>query len=179
MKKLFLAVLMIGLSGCRNVDFENGEVPQQYLHLAKKLAGTYTGTFNGVRTSLIVDFDGNRPFIEVRNATGNDLIGSRCGSIIGDIKSASVSGTEEDPKIKSVSFHFAPNNCISIRGTEVVFDIKEKNGGISLQASILASREFRRECRWEVSPPPPYGGGPREVCEVREDARYLYGRFSK
>ncbi|RYZ84693.1 MAG: hypothetical protein EOP04_17525, partial [Proteobacteria bacterium] len=79
--KGFVAIAaIVTIAGCKTVKIENGEVPSQYLSEAKKLEGTYRGSFNGVRGDLVIRFEGNRPKVHFRGNNGDDILHNNCNS---------------------------------------------------------------------------------------------------
>lgn len=180
MKKLAsLLVLALALVGCRDVKIVNGEVPSEYLGQAKKLEGIYHGQFNGVGGDLTISFEGNKPVVSFNGENGNDILAPKCQSRIGLLKSVSLGGSKENPEVKSATFAFSPNNCLSVEGRELILAAKEKNGAIRITATILREVRTERECRWEYIGNPQNGGGMHEVCNIRQTPYYFSGRFER
>jgi hypothetical protein len=129
---LLLVTLFVAAS-CKSVETPGGHVPAQYLAQAKRAAGNYTGTFEGVPTTLTVRFDGDRPRIDVRNAQ-NDLLGRGCGSTVGLLQSAELD--EQDGAhyaLRSATFAFSPGRC-SVEGRTL--ELSFRDGGV-IEADIL------------------------------------------
>jgi hypothetical protein len=177
MTKLILSLLfLLTLAGCKSVTFENGEVPSAYLSYAKKLEGTYRGSFNGVSTDLIFEINGNRPTLRALNGQRNDLLSDKCQSSIGQILSAEISGSGSSAKIKTAVFKFNPNNCISIEGDDLSLSLDSSQTKASV--SILDRTEYERQCTIEGGNPV-NGVPPREVCNTVPKQYFLNGKFNR
>lgn len=169
-----LLVATLALVGCRSVEISNGEVPNEYLSEAKKLEGTYTGTFNKVPGTLRVSFEGQKPVLTFNGQQGSDLLSSACQSEIGLLKRARIA----DGQLKTVIFAFNPNRCTSVEGRELVIDLKEKNGQVRMDLSLLKETSWERRCSFSGGNPA-NGIPPQEICSTEQVSKFYNGRFTR
>lgn len=172
---LVLAILGFALVGCKEVEIQNGEVPESYMYLAKKLGGTYAGSFDGIRGDLVIKFDGNRPILEFINPQGKEILGADCDSEIGLLQTVYLKGRKESPKISSAVFELDPGRCrFQIQGRQLTLEFDDSHQKI--RAAILKRRYEEQRCKWEFVNP---SGSPQHVCKYETVYDYLSGRFNK
>ncbi|MBK9323656.1 MAG: hypothetical protein IPM97_12055 [Bdellovibrionaceae bacterium] len=168
------------LSGCKSVEIYNGEVPASLLASAKKIEGIYTGQFNGVSGNLVISFEGNRPVVTYKNKNGTDLLNNHCNSEFGLLRDVVVKDEDKNPRIDSAIFDFNPANCsLVVDGRSLRIDLKEKDGHLRLNLSLLQMVQKRYECGVYGPHPGFPGGGPGSNCQPRYDYFYLYGTFTR
>lgn len=182
MQKILFSFLTLGLAisivGCKNVEITDGRVPSQYLGKAKAYEGEYVGSFDGRSGKLILKFDGDRPVLTFENGSDNDLLASKCESQIGQLSNVYLTGRRNN-KVKSVSFHFHPNNCrYAVQGRSLTLELKEKSGSTTLYASIHEYDRRQEECT-VVGGDPARGVPPRQECRINYVPMYLTGKFVK
>ncbi len=183
----FLPLLLFSilLSGCKSIEISNGEVPNQFLAAAKKMEGVYRGKFNGVNGDLIVSFEGNRPVVTYKNKNGRDLLNNHCESEIGLLREIQVKDEDKNPRIDSAIFDFNPGACsLLVDGRSLRIDLKEKDGGLRLNLSLLQMVRERFDCGvpgpgYPGYPGGRYGPGPGGRCQPQYDYFYLYGTFTR
>lgn len=174
LRLLVLALLATATVGCKSVEIQNGEVPAEYLYLAKKFEGQYEGKFNGIAGQLLVRLEGNKPVVEFSNSTGSDILNSGCESSIGNLKTVHLKGTKENPQIDSAVFVFNPGKCaLQVQGREITFDFE--NDYTKIESVILKERRMERQCTRDSGAPPHVP--PREVCRYEERPILLWGKF--
>lgn len=177
MKKILLALgAVLALASCKQVEFKNGEIPDEYLSEAKKLEGTYMGSFAGLPYDLEIQFEGNKPRIAFRSPDGNG-----CRFAFGDVLAADVSGSKDDYTIKRVYFELQSESCYRAEGKTIQLDLSEKDGRVRMDAYILQEEHWERVCHWEYPPGRPgYPPPPAQyVCHDELMKSYLNGRFIK
>jgi len=177
-KVLLSGLFVLSIFGCKNVDIENGMIPDEYLGEASKFVGSYDGNFKGQAGTITVALHGNHMALTFAGANGgNDLLPG-CRSVIGDLTQITVSEKSNgNYELKRATFAFDPNLCSEqVQGRHLYLDIKVKNEFVRLSASVLDYTQMERRCRYE---PPSYpGGGGRRVCDWVRRYHYLQGRFS-
>lgn len=182
LKRVYLiAFLTLLVSACNEVDLVDGKIPEKYKEHAEVFAGTYQGAFGGMPGELKVNLvEDNRLVISFNGLDGSDILGSDCGSNIGHVKKIRLtnSGTRENPQysINGAVVDFDPNRCsFMVAGREIVMVVREVQGHIRFDLSLLEKTEWRRECRPEVD----NNGRTRLVCENVPERSYLVGQFIK
>lgn len=206
MKRLFggVAALLL-LLGCKPIEFKNGEVPEEYLSIAKELEGTYLGSFAGEHYRMVYVLEGNKPKIEFFAQEDQ-----ACTFVFGEVLSASVRENEDKSlALERVSFRLESENCFRAIGKAIHFDVSRKDGQFVLDASIVREEWEERICSWqradrrpeprpgprppppERRPPPPRrpppgyrpppGNPPPPGYQCRWERRvsYLSGRFTQ
>lgn len=177
-KTLIAVATLASIAGCKTVKIENGEVPSQYLSEAKKMEGTYRGSFNGVRGNLVILFDGQRPMVRFQNGNDNDILSNNCNSEIGLLRTVTVKSENKNPRVSNATFAFDPGRCgLSVDGREVNIGFKEKDGGIALNVSILQETRTRDVCYWDPGAPPHVPA--HQVCRTEFESYYLTGSFAR
>ncbi|MBC7371936.1 MAG: hypothetical protein H7326_10245 [Bdellovibrionaceae bacterium] len=178
LKVLIVIAAVATVAGCKTVKIENGEVPSQYLSEAKKLEGTYRGSFNGVRGDLVIRFEGNRPIVQFKNNNGNDILNNNCNSDVGLLRSVTVKSENKNPRVSNATFAFDAGRCsLSVEGREISIGMKDKSGDAVLNVSILQETRSREVCGWDSGAPPNIP--PRQVCRTEFQSYYLTGSFSR
>lgn len=126
--------LCFGLLVACETSTPDGNIPSDYVAEAKKLVGTYKGSFNsGARGSLVFTMKGQRAILSFM---GGDIVGSGCHTRIGQL--TSVSGSSRSGLEKAV---FAlSSNCAS--GDSLTLTV---SGGKVL-VSILKSSHTYETC---------------------------------
>lgn len=173
---LSLFGLLSILAGCKTVDIENGQVPADYVHLAKKLEGVYEGSFNGVPGQLIMTMVGDQPILEFKSPRGADLLDPRCQSQIGLLKRVHIKGQQSNPIVDSAEFQFSAGNCkSSVVGNELSLNFRSSYNRV--EVSLLKEQKQERRCQWDSGNPPHVP--PREVCNWEVVPVYLNGNFKR
>jgi hypothetical protein len=177
LKTFLLAISAIAIfAGCKNVKIQNGEVPSQYLSQAKKLEGTYHGSFNGIRGDLVIHFEGNRPVVTYKGANGNDILNGGCGSDIGLLTKVTIKSENKNPRVSDATFEFNPGSCsLQVEGRTLDIGFKEKDGVLRLSASILQETRPVNVCQWDPGAPPRVP--PYQNCHTEFQSTYLMGSF--
>jgi hypothetical protein len=176
MKFIFMAAALLTLAGCRVLDIDNGEIPDNYLSQAKQFEGVYEGQFNGVPGEMTVSFEGNKPVLSYKNAQGSDILNNNCGSSFGLLKKVYLRGTET-PRIDAVSFAFQPGQCaLTVDGRDVTVELRQYNGKTVLKLSLLRNTTQQRVCDWSPGAP---NMPPQQVCRWEQTPVYLYGKFAR
>ncbi|MGZ3650458.1 MAG: hypothetical protein ACXVB9_03025 [Bdellovibrionota bacterium] len=179
MRRYLLATLFL-LSSCKNVQTPGGHVPAGYLAQAKAASGTFAGSFQGVPTTLVIHFEGDRPVVEVRNQQNNDLLGRGCGSSVGILDSVDLDETSNGQYVLNTAyFSFSSNHCyVEGRNLELAFS----RDRAAINASILQRTEFDPGCL-VVAASAPVARDPGDIpdhCHHQPPTRdYLTGRFSR
>lgn len=169
--KAFGLSIFLGLTACKEVKFNNGEVPEKYMDQAKGLEGSYNGQFNGRTGKLSILFQGNKPYLIFEGTDTKDIIGNQCDSQFGDLQTAYINNSK---KLESVTFAFRPNNCVSVHGESITLLFNSDYTKIG--ARILLNQYMEKKCDYEFGGP---GGGMREVCHYEPVDKYLTGKFRR
>lgn len=165
-----LALLLF--SACQEIEIEDGRIPAQYLEQAQQLVGDYPGVMEREAATLTIALDGDKLIL----TANRDLLGGACESSIGDL--LAIRGRERDgvTELRSAKFAFDANQCsFNVEGNRLNFTVRQRNGNIELNASILERSELRRICRPQCDP----WGRCDDNCEYERDDYYLTGRFTK
>jgi len=178
LKVLIALLTLVAISGCKNVKIDNGEVPSQYLSQAKKLEGTYHGSFNGVRGDLTIRFHGQRPVVSFKNGNGSDILNNNCGSEVGLLKEVTVKSENKNPRVSNAIFDFDAGTCsLMVEGRHLNIGFKEKNGAVVLNVSILQETRTREVCRLNPGTPP--HSPPYHECRTEYQRHFLTGSFRR
>jgi hypothetical protein len=163
-----LATLGLNLTGCKQVTIVNGEIPAEYLELAKNYMKTYHGSFEGNSGDLGLSLNGKKVVLsfagKVNDITGDD----RCQSQIGNLTSLQINN--KGTQVESATFDFTPNHCYYIEGRNL--NLSFSRDGTQFTASIL--REMRPYVTCQVTPPPTSV----QVCQTNYQYFWMYGAFS-
>ncbi len=160
-------------TACEEVDIVDGRIPAEYLEQARSIEGEYSGMMERQAVTLNLRLDGDRLVLN----SDRDLIGEGCESVIGDLTKVRVDQEDGNTVVEGAKFDFDANMCaFNIEGRSLDFRIRNRNGVTEFNASILAYRDWREECRVECSPP---NGGCRRICNHYPNDQYLNGRFRK
>jgi hypothetical protein len=184
MKKiLVLAILplVFALTSCKQVDLPNGEVPAQYLTLAKTYMGRYSGAFEGNDGTLTLSLVGNK-VVTTFSGQVNDILGDvRCNSQIGDVASIQIDNNAQF--LQYANIHFSPNACGSIQGRTLVLHFSKDSS--SFRADILKEVIPVYNCTNSTFPipgeypnpsPPTF---PNPQCRIIYQYDYLTGQFAR
>ena len=181
MKKfLVLAVLpfMFALTSCKEVAVPNGEVPAQYLDLAKSYMGSYSGNFEGNSGTLTLSLVGNKVVTSFKGQV-NDILGDvRCNSQIGDVTSIQIDDKEK--VLQYANIHFSPNACGAVQGRSLTLHFSKD--AASFRAQILGEVVPVYICTNYPYPMPgqPYPTPfPQQQCRVDYQYNYLTGQFAR
>lgn len=160
-------------TACEEVDIVDGRIPAEYLEQAEAIVGDYQGVMERSPATLSVRLDGDRLVM----TSDRDLIGEGCESRIGDLTKVRVEKEDDVVEVDGATFAFDPNLCsFNIEGESLQLRIKERNGVLNFDASILSYVDWVEDCRIECGHP---NGGCRRVCNRRAEYNYLRGRFQK
>ncbi len=175
---LILAVLAFGFVGCKQVNIPNGEIPAQYLDLAKTYMGTYSGNFSGNNGSLKLELVGSK-VVGTFSGEVNDILGDvRCGSIIGNLTSIQIDDSAR--VLQAAKFDFSPNQCNFVMGRSLNLDFSKDQR--SFHASILKDSYPLEICNNGYPYPFPRGPrfpGPFPQCRIEYQNTYLDGQFQR
>lgn len=162
------------LTSCKYVRIKEGRIPEQYLPIAKKYEGTYVGAFQGRKGAMKFELQGTKAVLSFLNGHDNDILGSECDSVIGELTYLKLGGTKEKPVLRSASFKFDPGSCrYAVDGrTLEIYD-----SGKALEVEILEQSKVESNCRWQPGNPP--NGGGTQVCDPQTFNIYLNGSFKK
>jgi len=173
---LMLSMCFLFTLGCKEVEIENGQIPDEYLEQAKFFAGDYFGSFNGFKGTLTLSLDGNKMVASYKNKFGTDLVDPKCNSEIGDLLTINVKKSGDKYTLKRATFSFYPNLChAEIEGEKLRLNIVEKSGGIHLKVSILEWGYWDQECEYIYTG----NGGFTKQCHYHYVENYIRGRFKK
>lgn len=137
-----LAVLALVFVSCRQVEFEDGRIPREYLEEVARYAGNYRGSFLEQNGTLKFRLDGNYAYLEFRGDTGYDIL-MGCEAYVGEIRKAKFDGSCFGPTkgLESVTFSFYPGHCADVVvGREFVVDLTASGGEFRWDASVLKER---------------------------------------
>ena len=181
MKKFFvLAVLplVFALTACKQVDVPNGEVPAQYLELAKTYMGSYSGNFEGNPGTITLSLVGNKVMTSFKGQV-NDILGDiRCNSQIGDVATIQIDNKEK--YLQYASIHFSPNACGAVQGRSLALHFSKD--AKSFGAQILREVVPVYICTSYPYPipgrayPTPF---PQQQCRIDYQYDYLTGQFAR
>ena len=178
LKALLLVTLGFTFSACKSVKIENGEVPEQYLAMAKKLEGIYAGKISGVEGQLVIRFEGNKPKLEFINSAGADIFGNleSCGARIGNLTEVALKGNKDNPHVDAAIFKLFKGKCNRRSlGTELSLTFKHDHREI--RASYLVDYRQERRCNWDPGVPPHVP--PRQNCYYESIPVYHTGTFRR
>lgn len=168
-----IGAAVFSFTACQEVDIVDGRIPAEYLEQAQAIVGDYTGAMEREAITLSVRLDGDKLIM----TSDKDLIGEGCESTIGDLTKVRVDKDDDVVEVEGATFAFDPNLCgFNVEGETLQFSIRERNGNVRLDASILAYQDWVEDCHIECGAP---GSGCRRVCRWRSENRYLRGRFNK
>jgi hypothetical protein len=148
----FLALVVF--SGCddRTIETRSGEIPREYVAMARGLAGVWTGVLSGgvvdsatrdpvvTRGTFSLEVPNVRPIVSFtrEDGRGSDLLLPDCGSRIGQMTSIEVHGRKEGTLI-GVNFEFDPGNCASaLDGRNLQLQFSGHKGVVFMTPSIFA-----------------------------------------
>lgn len=175
-KLIVFSIMTLALMGCKTIEISNGNVPNEYLAQAKKLEGTYDGSFFGKRGSLEVSFEGSHAVLKYHDEDQSDLLGRGCNSVINDLMWIRGKEKHGETVLTEAGFALDAANCrFQVQGHEVVLSFSKNYEQINV--SVLEENRFERTCHWEGGDPR-FGGG-REYCDVKQVPYYRYGKFIK
>ncbi len=140
---LFVAASLtaLTLTGCKQIEMKNGEVPAAFLDQARKAEGVYTGHIeesdgsglskNLREATMVLKFEGTRPVLTI----STDILGENCGSKLGEILNVQVSGL----KVKRAAFAFDAGKCANADISDrMMIDIHENpDGKFSLNVWVM------------------------------------------
>lgn len=175
---LALISMVLVLSACKSVKIENGEVPTNYLPLAKKLEGIYNGRISGIDGQLVIRFEGNIPKVDFLNNQNTDIVGNipACKTEIGNLTEVNLKGDKENPQVDTATFKILKGTCGKyFVGSELYLTFKNNYRDIS--ASYLKEYRQERRCTWDPGAPPHVP--PREVCNYESTPIYGSGSFRR
>lgn len=165
--KIFGRLFIIaGLIGCKEINIQDGHIPQQYLADAEILTGKYHGTLNGRNAEIDIYIEGDRPLLQYNDSLGMDILSSNCSSKIGLLKKIQALQNNEKVYIDEVLFGFDPGQCAKVVGNEVILKFIEKN---KIKMSIHQYDERIYQCT------PGRSGG----CAFVYVPHFLTGIFSR
>lgn len=164
MKVLALALTALILSGCKDIQIQDGRIPAEYLTTAAQYMGNYAGQFNGTSAEISLWLEGNVVKVKYTDARGSDILNPQCQSQIGHLRSITVSGEQKNPQLDVANFAFDPGNCSStVLGRMLVVWFERKSSSVRMAPQILQ--------RWDRCP--------WEDCTNPDRDVYLRGEFNK
>jgi hypothetical protein len=177
MRRFALVSLLFLATACKEVKTPGGHVPADFLGQAHLAVGSYSGSFAGVPTTLVLRLDGDQPRVEVRNAQNNDLLGPHCGSTVGLLNTVDVDEVSSGKYVlRRAYFTFAGNRC-PVEGGDLELDVAED--GRTLSASVLKSTDID-PCLVEASAPVARDPGDiGDHCHSHPTRNYLTGSFRR
>jgi hypothetical protein len=131
--------------GCREVTILDGRVPGEYLAAAQKLEGHYVGHWGTRAAEVEIHFDGDRPYLTFKDASGNDLLGVDCRSKIGFLQRIKPSKNKDVYNIVEAEFALDPGQCGGITGRTIELEFTDADKK-SLVMKILDHTEHRIHC---------------------------------
>ncbi len=159
------------LASCKQVAIPNGEVPKEYLDLAKTYIATYQGGFGTNSGALKISLDGSKLQASFKGDV-NDVTGdASCGSVIGDLLSIQVN--DQGTELEAASFAFSPNKCSQIQGKSLDLIFLPDGPVMQLSASILKETKSVEVC---TKRPPP---STAQDCHPDYQNYYFSGIFEK
>lgn len=177
-KLVLLAAFALGLSSCRDIEIENGEIPEAYVDAARAYMGEYEGRFDGRRGALSLALQDRYVELSFRGVLSGDLLPG-CQARVGDLKV--VNGSEKDGKVtlRRAVFEFDPGACWArIAGRQIFVEFFRRSGREFVDVSLL--QENRAETICTVDPGDPSRGiPPTPICRTEMRPVYLTGRFSR
>ena len=166
----FFAFFAMGISACKEIKIQNGQIPNEYMNEARQVVGTYQGTVGRQATTVTIELIGNYLIV---SATP-DILGGSCGSQIGDLLSVLVGGRSGSYYVERATLAFNPNNCLMIEGRELNLGVRRQNGQVRLTSSVLERSEWRESCEPRCTP-----NGCTTVCNRTLEQSFVRGDFVK
>lgn len=174
------AFVLIALSvfslACERIPSTDGTVPAEYLEVARKYEGSYSGKFEGVKGTLTLKLEENRPVVSfVAVNGGSDILGGNCDATISELKAIIPEKNNNEVRVDEAEFAFSAGRC-NVAGDILVMDFKHNgNTPNKVSLSMLAGYEtyWRTVCY-------PDGHG-RQHCHREHETVPVYyeGSFRK
>lgn len=136
-----LALVALALTGCQEVEFEDGRVPRQHLPLVQQFVGAYRGDFFEQPGTLRVRLDGDYVDIVFRGDWGYDILRG-CEAQLGRILGLKFRGHHQR-ELDFVRFDFYPGHCADhYSGREFFVKIVPvANGKFRFETSVVKGQE--------------------------------------
>lgn len=149
MKKMSVLSAAVGvalvLTGCKEIQIQEGRIPGEYLTTAARYMGSYSGQFNGTPAEISLGLEGDVVKVQYVDARGSDILAPQCESSIGHLKSITVSGDEKNPQLDVANFAFDPGKCPNMAmGRMLVIMFEKKSSSLRMAPAILQ--------RWDRCP---------------------------
>ncbi len=163
--------MITAVTSCKQVTIVNGELPAEYIELAKIYMTSYHGSFNSNAGDLHLSLNGKKIVVSFTGDV-NDITGDEyCDSKMGDLKMLQVN--DQGTMIEAASFAFDPGRCSEISGRS--FDLTFSQDPKKLQAQAVILKEIRPIQVCVVTGPP----NPVQICHIDYQNYYMGGVFSK
>lgn len=175
--KVLLAASLLMLAGCDEIETPDGAIPQEFISAAAPLQGTYMGSFQGVPTNLTLQLQGNKPVVVVANNNGNDLIGSKCSSKVGQLHHIRGEKISEGVyRLDNATFVFDAGNCF-MQGRQLSLNFDKTQ--TKIRAEILHHVENAGCGPVSMLHTPPYIPPPTQPPHCTPTNVYWTGAFTK
>jgi hypothetical protein len=169
-KRIGLVLVLPFLFACHEVRIKNGEIPQEYMALAEHYVGEYQGKFDSRSGSLVVSLMHHKLIMEAKGFSQQDILNDDCHSKIGVLKRLYGKKINGKNQIQRAVFDFDPGACSDrVEGRELLMEVKEDHGSVTLSPSLLIETEWRSGCD-------PYQ---TEPCRDEAVPKFAFGRLVK
>lgn len=177
MKNILITLsLLVMACACNRVSTPDGQIPAEYIEVAKNYTGTFSGNFEGTPGKLIISLEGTRAIARFEAASGDtDILGRGCASSINQLLAINPAKKDNQIRVNGAEFAFNPGSCyVANRVLYVSFKHTGSNPR-EAKVSVIEGYEtqWREQCQWDAQG--------RQYCNryAENVPVYLTGKFSK
>ena len=174
-KLLMIITCTLFFIGCRDVNFDNGTVPDSALPLVRQMLGEYHGSFGDLPFTLSLSLNGNKPRVALH---GINADGDSCYFQGGDILAAHFEGEEGKETLTNANFALVSQNCFQLAGQTIRLHVMKKDGRQVIEAAIFEEMRSKYVCGGLDEGMPP-ADPTRPDCRWVTRDFYLTGLFGK